>query len=113
MALPWLQKEMKEAMYGRQRSQKTQQQINRTFGALAEDLNPELRREVNYNQMQDLGVNMDTIRNREVGGPVGAGDMGTMRAQPAPLGAPAPNMATMGRAPMAGTTLDLSLLDSS
>lgn len=101
MALPWLQKEMKEAVYGRQRSKKTQQQINRTFGALAEDLNPELQREVNFNKMQDLGVNMDTIRDRGTGGPgdtmrgggmgmgtMSAGGMGTMNAG---------GMGTMGR----------------
>jgi len=105
MALPWLQKEMKEAVYGRQRSQKTQQQINRTFGALADDANPELRREVNFNQMQDMGINMDTIRSRELGrgggggggaamgggamagaSMAGAGVMGGMSSAPAPSG---------------------------
>jgi len=65
MALPWLQKEMKEAVYGRQRSQRTQQQINRTFGALSEELNPELQKEVNFNKMQELGVNWDTIRDKQ------------------------------------------------
>ena len=67
MALSWLQKEMKEAVYGRQRTQKTQQQINRVFGELSEELHPELRqemqREVNFNKMQDLGIDMDTIRD--------------------------------------------------
>ena len=80
MALPWLQKEMKEAVYGRQRSQKTQQQINRTFGAMSEELNPELQREVNFNKMQDLGVNWDTIRDKGQGGAAmgGAGSMATV-----------------------------------
>merc|ERR1712137_994458 len=87
MALPWLQKEMKEAVYGRQRSQKTQQQINRTFGAMSEELNPELQREVNYNKMQDLGVNWDTIRDRQGG----AG-----QSSAAPMGG-AGSMATVGR----------------
>lgn len=83
LALPWLQKEMKEAVYGRQRSQKTQQQINRTFGAMSEELNPELQREVNFNKMQDLGVNMDTIRDvksASMGAGAGAG-MGTIGRQ--------------------------------
>lgn len=78
MALPWLQKEMKEAVYGRQRTQKTQQQINRTFGAMSEELNPELQREVNFNKMQDLGVNMDTIRNRNESQGMPAAGMGTV-----------------------------------
>jgi len=64
MALPWLQKEMKEAMYGRTRTARTQQQINRVFGELSTELNPEVVKEAQFQKAQQMGISLDTLRGQ-------------------------------------------------
>lgn len=63
MALPWLQKEMKEAMYGRTRTARTQQQINRVFGELSTELHPEVAKEAQFEKAQRMGLPIEALRS--------------------------------------------------